>query len=59
MSFSYYGELCTEVYDLTKHVGQSIGGDIEYYREKLKHCKGRILEAMVGSGRVMILDLCQ
>ncbi len=24
MSFSYYGELCTEVYDLTKKVGQSL-----------------------------------
>lgn len=54
MSFSYYGELCTEVYDLTKKVGQSFNGDIEYYRERLKHCKERILEAMVGSGRVII-----
>jgi len=54
MSFSYYGELCTEVYDLTKKIGQSIGGDLEYYRSRLKHCKGRILEAMVGSGRVII-----
>lgn len=54
MSFSYYGELCTEVYDLTKKVGQSFGGDIEYYRERLKNCNGRILEAMVGSGRVII-----
>jgi SAM-dependent methyltransferase len=54
MSFSNYGELCTEVYDLTKEIGQSFGGDVEYYREKLKHCKGRILEAMVGSGRVII-----
>jgi SAM-dependent methyltransferase len=54
MSFSNYGELCTEVYDLTKKIGQSFGGDVEYYCEKLKHCKGRILEAMVGSGRVII-----
>lgn len=54
MSFSYYGELCTEVYDHTKKIGQSFGGDIEYYRDRLKHCKGRILEAMVGSGRVII-----
>lgn len=54
MSFSYYGELCTEVYDLTKKVGQSIGGDIEYYRERLKNCNGPILEGMVGSGRVII-----
>lgn len=54
MSFSYYGELCTEVYDLTKEIGQSFGGDLEYYHDRLKHCKGRILEAMVGSGRVII-----
>ncbi|MGM0884893.1 MAG: class I SAM-dependent methyltransferase [Bacillota bacterium] len=54
MSFSYYGELCTEVYDLTKEIGQSIGGDLEYYCGRLKHCKGRILEAMVGSGRIII-----
>ncbi|WP_219835057.1 class I SAM-dependent methyltransferase [Paenibacillus sp. R14(2021)] len=54
MSFSYYGELCTEVYDHTKKIGQSIGGDIEYYRDKVKDCKGRILEAMVGSGRMYI-----
>lgn len=54
MSFSYYGELCTEVYDLTKQIGQSINGDIEYYRDRLKPCNGRILEAMVGSGRVII-----
>ena len=54
MSFSYYGELCTEVYILTKETGQSLGGDIEYYRDRLKDCKGPILEAMVGSGRVII-----
>lgn len=54
MSFSYYGELCTEVYNLTKETGQSLSGDIEYYRDRLIHCKGRILEAMVGSGRVII-----
>ncbi|SFS71898.1 class I SAM-dependent methyltransferase [Paenibacillus sp. BC26] len=54
MSYSYYGKLCTEVYDLTKRVGQSLGGDLEYYQERLSSCKGRILEAMVGSGRVII-----
>lgn len=54
MSFSSYGELCTEVYDLTKPLGYSIGGDLEYYLEKLKSCKGRILEAMAGSGRILV-----
>lgn len=54
MSFSYYGELCTAVYDLTKKVGQSLNGDLEYYCNRLKHCEGRILEAMVGSGRIII-----
>lgn len=52
--FSYYSDLCTEVYDLTKPVGYSIGGDIEYYLERLKSCQGRILEAAVGSGRMLI-----
>lgn len=54
MSFKNYGPLCTEVYDLTKKVGQSFGGDIEYYTERLKKNGGRTLEAMVGSGRVII-----
>lgn len=49
-----YNELSTEVYDLTKPVGFSINGDIEYYLEKLKGCKGRILEPFVGSGRMLI-----
>lgn len=48
MSFSYYGELCTEVYDLTKKIGQSFNGDLEYYHDRLIHCEGRILEAMSG-----------
>ncbi|AJS58355.1 class I SAM-dependent methyltransferase [Paenibacillus sp. IHBB 10380] len=54
MSYSHYGKLGTEVYDLTKKIGGSLDGDLEYYRDKLKSCKGRILEAMVGSGRVTI-----
>jgi len=55
MSFSYYGELCTgSLVTSPRKSGQSFGGDIEYYRERLKPCKGRILEAMVGSGRVLI-----
>ncbi|MET3549500.1 hypothetical protein ABID47_006137 [Paenibacillus favisporus] len=42
MSFNNYGELCTQVYDLTKTIGQSLDGDIEYYSNKLRHCNGRI-----------------
>ncbi|MFD0715676.1 class I SAM-dependent methyltransferase [Paenibacillus sp. GCM10027626] len=52
--FSYYSDLCTELYDFTKPVGYSIDGDIEYYLDRLKSCRGRILEAAVGSGRMLI-----
>ncbi|KFN03346.1 class I SAM-dependent methyltransferase [Bacillus clarus] len=52
--FSYYGKLSTELYNITKPVGYSLNGDIEYYQERLKTCQGRILEAGVGSGRVII-----
>ncbi|MFC9710796.1 class I SAM-dependent methyltransferase [Paenibacillus sp. NPDC056933] len=54
MSFSYYGPLCTEVYNATKPIGHSLGGDIDFYRDILMNCKGRILEAMSGSGRMLI-----
>nr|MBS9408221.1 class I SAM-dependent methyltransferase [Streptococcus oralis] len=37
-----------------KPVGYSLNGDIEYYQERLKNGRGRILEAAVGSGRVII-----
>jgi SAM-dependent methyltransferase len=52
--FSFYSTLCTELYDFTKPVGYSLNGDIEYYQERLNNCGGRILEAVVGSGRVII-----
>lgn len=52
--FSYYGKLCTEVYELTKPVGCSIDGDLEYYKSRLKDVQGKILEAAVGSGRIII-----
>lgn len=45
--FSFYSTLCTELYDYTKPVGYSLNGDIEYYEERLKNCRGRILEAAV------------
>lgn len=52
--FSHYGKLSTELYDLTKPVGRSINGDIEYYLKRLENVDGRVLEAGVGSGRCLI-----
>jgi SAM-dependent methyltransferase len=60
MSLGSYGELATEVYDITKPVGQTFeGGDrrLEFYLGRLRSCSGRILEPAVGTGRMMILLL--
>lgn len=51
--YSSYGALCTEVYDLSKPLGFSFG-DVEYYTERLKDVKGKVLEVGCGSGRVLI-----
>lgn len=51
--YSSYGELCTEVYDLSKPLGHSFG-DVEYYLERLSNVKGNVLEVGCGSGRVLI-----
>ncbi|UCZ53450.1 class I SAM-dependent methyltransferase [Bacillus shivajii] len=51
--FSFYSQLSTEVYDLDKPIGHSFG-DVEYYNERLKDCKGRILEPAAGTGRILI-----
>ncbi|WP_440897883.1 class I SAM-dependent methyltransferase [Amphibacillus sp. Q70] len=52
--FEEYGELSTKLYQHTKPVGHSIDGDIEYYGAKLKERKGSVLEAGVGTGRMLI-----
>lgn len=52
--FVEYGELSTELYQLTKPVGTSLGGDLEYYRNKLMAFGGKALEAGVGTGRLLI-----
>lgn len=52
--FTEYGELSTKLYQLTKPAGYSIDGDLEYYFDHLKNTKGKILEAGVGTGRMMI-----
>lgn len=48
-----YGPLCTEVYNITKPIGKNYP-DIPYYIKHLSQIGGRILEAMVGTGRLLI-----
>lgn len=50
---SYYGRLSSEVYDMDKPVGRSFG-DIEFYADRLKSCKGPVLEPATGTGRILI-----
>lgn len=52
--FSSYGKLSTEYYNKTKPIGYSIMGDIEYYINRLENFKGKVLEAGVGTGRMLI-----
>ncbi|MCL2376925.1 MAG: class I SAM-dependent methyltransferase [Defluviitaleaceae bacterium] len=52
--FKAYGELSTILYEHTKPPGHSIGGDIEYFADKLHDIKGKVLEAGVGTGRMLI-----
>lgn len=52
--FKEYGKLSTIVYEHTKPVGYSLNGDIEYYLSKIKGIPGRVLEAGVGTGRMLI-----
>jgi len=52
--FKEYGKISTILYEHTKPVGRSIGGDIEFYAESLRGVSGAVLEAGVGTGRVLI-----
>jgi len=52
--FKEYGELSTMLYHHTKPIGRSVGGDIEFYADSLKGVTGGVLEAGVGTGRVLI-----
>lgn len=47
-----YKKLCTEFYDLHRPVAGL--KEIEFYSDKLKTIEGPILEAMCGSGRILI-----
>jgi 2-polyprenyl-3-methyl-5-hydroxy-6-metoxy-1,4-benzoquinol methylase len=53
MTLITYGKLCTEVYELTKPVGGEYP-DVPYFVRHLSRIGGRILEAMVGTGRLLI-----
>lgn len=48
-----YRSLCTEVYELTKPVGGEYP-DVPYFIQHLAKIGGRILEGMVGTGRLLI-----
>lgn len=47
--YSNYGPLCTELYDLTKPVGCSIGGNME----RLQGLKGKVLGSAQGRAVLM------
>lgn len=49
-----YGSLAALVYDLDKPVGRTFGREIDFYRERLADCRGRILEPGVGNGRLLV-----
>jgi SAM-dependent methyltransferase len=53
MSLTTYGTLCTEVYNITKPIGGDYP-DISYYIKHLSKIGGKILEVMVGTGRLLI-----
>lgn len=53
MTLAIYRNLCTEVYELTKPVGGEYP-DVPYFIQHLSKIGGRILEAMVGTGRLLI-----
>lgn len=48
-----YGRLCAEVYDVTKPVGENYP-DVPYHIQNLHGIDGRVLEAGVGTGRLII-----
>ncbi|MBW4594331.1 MAG: hypothetical protein KME46_15790 [Brasilonema angustatum HA4187-MV1] len=53
ITLTTYGYLCTEVYDITKPIDGKYP-DVPYYIKHLSKIGGRILEAMVGRGRLLI-----
>lgn len=53
MKLTTYGPLCTEVYNITKPIGGHYP-DVPYYIKHLAQIGERILEVMVGTGRLLI-----
>lgn len=53
MTLTTYGNLCTEVYEITKPLGREYS-DVPYFIQHLSQIGGRILEGMVGTGRLLI-----
>lgn len=53
MTLATYRNLCTEVYELTKPVGGEYP-DVPYFIQHLSKIGGRILEGMVGTGRILL-----
>jgi SAM-dependent methyltransferase len=53
MTLTHYGSLCTEVYELTKPIAREYA-DVPYFVQQLSQVGGRILEGMVGTGRLLI-----
>lgn len=54
MKAAYRSELAAEVYDIGVPVVGHAFGDADFYLERLKGCRGRILEPAVGNGRILI-----
>lgn len=52
--YQSYGKLSTKYYQNSKPIGHEIMGDITFYKNKLMSITGPILEAGVGTGRMMI-----
>jgi 2-polyprenyl-3-methyl-5-hydroxy-6-metoxy-1,4-benzoquinol methylase len=53
MKLTTYGSLCTEVYEITKPIAGEYP-DVPYFIEHLSSIDGKILEAMVGKGCLLI-----
>lgn len=53
MTNTKYGLLCAEVYNITKPIGGQYP-DVPYYIRHLSKIGGRILEAAVGTGRLLV-----